>query len=331
MKRAFFLISSVALMLSACGGSDSSAPAPTVPPVVTATPLVITTANAKPAARVAYGSTMQSAETGDLVGGAGIASSPNGGFQKPGVQRGLAGLIAASLQKTPVSETVDCGPTGTTGTQTITYDFANLGTLTAGDTIFIEAMDCDEGLGEILNGRIEMTVAVFSGDILFTGLYLLDMDVVLVDFEVATATDTILSNGDSLVSIDTTGNPVIFMAISGMSMATVTNTNTDIVTNFDTSQSVDVTAPPEPYTLSASGTVDSTQIDGVISYATTSPFMGLGGAYPFQGTMVITGANGGTVTLIAQPDGITVTIETDADGDGTPESTEDTTWDDIAT
>ena len=122
--------------------------------------------------------------TGGLVGDTGIASSPDGGLQKPGVQGRIGGLITSSLQKPPVSETVGCGPTGTTGTQTITYDFANLGTLTAGDTIVIEAMDCDEGFGEIINGRIEMTVSVFSGDLLFTGLYLLDMNVLLADFKV---------------------------------------------------------------------------------------------------------------------------------------------------
>ena len=330
MKRICILIPSLALFLSACGGSSDSGPAPNSPPVVNTTPLVITAANAKPAARVAYGSTMQSAETGDLVGGTGITSTPNGGFQKPGIQETLGGLIASSLQAIPISETVGCGPDGTTGMQTITYDFANLGTLTAGDTIVIEAMDCDEGLGEVVNGKIEMTVAVFSGDLIVTGLFLLDMNVLLTDFEVATATDTILSNGDSLVSMDTTGNTIISMSISGMSMASVTNTTTEIVTNFDTSQTVNVSTQPEPYTLAASGTVDSTQLDGVINYDTPVTFQGQGVDYPFAGELLITGADGGTIRLIATGNN-NVTIETDTDGDGTLESSEDTTWDDIAT
>ena len=156
-------------MLSACGGGGSSAPAPNLPPPVNTSDLVITTANAKPAARVAYGATLQSAETGDMVGGSGIASTPDDGVQKPGAPGVFPGLIANALQKPPITETIGCGPTGEDGSQTITYDFQVLGTLTTGDMIVIEAMDCDEGDGAILNGRMEMTVAVFSGDLLITG------------------------------------------------------------------------------------------------------------------------------------------------------------------
>lgn len=330
MNRTRYFVSSLAVLLSACGGSGSSAPAPNLPPPVNTTNLVITADNAKPAARVAYGATMQSAETGDLVGGSGIAATPNGGFQKPGAPGVFPGLIANALQKPPVTETIGCGPTGEDGTQTITYDFQVLGTLTTGDTIVIEAMDCDEGDGAILNGRMEMTVTAFSGDLLVSGLYLLDMNVVLVDFEVATAADTILSNGDSLVSIDTRSNPMIFMSISGMTMATVTNTTTEIVTDFETSQSVDAGVQPDsPYTLQASGTVDSTQLDGLITYETPVTFQGAGAAYPFAGELLITGADGATIRLIATG-GNNVTIEIDTDGDEVIDSSEDTTWDDIA-
>jgi hypothetical protein len=129
--------------------------------------------------------------------------------------------------------------------------------------------------------------------------------------------------------MDTTGNTIISMSISGMSMATVTNTTTEIVTNFDTSQTVNVSTQPEPYTLAASGTVDSTQLDGVIDYDTPVTFQGQGADYPFAGELLITGADGGTIRLIATGNN-NVTIETDTDGDGTLESSEDTTWDDIA-
>jgi hypothetical protein len=325
MRRAYILISSIALVLSACGGGSDPATSPP-PPVGTMTDLVITGANAKPAARVAYGSTTQSTETGGLVGDTGLASTPDSGLQKPGIERSLASAIGRALKGVPLGpDTYDCG---VAGTMTISGNLASLFTLTAGDTINMEAEYCDDGLGEVVNGRMEFTVAVFSGDVTL-GMYLLDMGVLLIDYEVATAEDTITSNGDSLVSMDTTGNPMIFMAISGSSMVTVSNSTTQIMTNFDTSQSVNTGVQPEPYTLSSSGTVDNSELGGIISFSTPVTFQGSGAAYPYAGELEITGANGSRIRLIALDD-VNVRIETYSSGGNTPDSTEDTTWDDIA-
>ena len=106
-------------------------------------------------------------------------------------------------------------------------------------------------------------------------------------------------------------------------------TTTETVTNFSTSQTVDTSVQPEPYTLSASGTVNSTALSGSVTYTTTVTFQGAGGGYPFAGEMLLTGANGATIRLIAL-DETNVRIETDTDGDGVVDDTEDTTWDDIA-
>ena len=330
MLRAFLVTVSSVIFLSACGGGSSSSPvSPPVsppPPPGGGSGMVITTANAKPAARVAYGSTLQSVETGGLVGSSGIAGSPGGGFQKPAARGASAGSLSSILQKVPLGP--DTYPCGVSGTQTISGELASLFTLTAGDQINVDAVDCDDGLGEVINGRMEMTVATFSGDLVL-GLYLLEMNVLLIDFEVVTALDTILSNGDSLVSLDTTGNPLIGMSISGNSMTTVTNAGSESVTNFSTAQTVDASVIPEPYTLSSAGTVDSSQLGGIISYTTTVTFQGAGAGYPFAGELLISGADGGTIRLIAL-DATNVRVETDTDGDGTVDDTEDTTWDDIA-
>ena len=56
----------------------------------------------------------------------------------------------------------------------------------------------------------------------------------------------------------------------------------------------------------------------------------MGADYPFAGEMLITGANNATIRLIAL-DSVNVRIETDTNGDGVVDATEDTTWDDIAT
>lgn len=327
MKRALFLITTTALLISACGGG-SSAPAPNLPPPTGNSDLVVTTANAKPAVRTAYSASSASMDTGGMVGAPGITAAP-GGLQKPAAPSGIAALVDSALRKVPVTDTVGCGIDGTTGSQTTTYDFAVLGTLTAGDTIVVEFTNCDQGLGEVLNGRMEMTVLAFSGDLLVSGLYQMDMEVQLVNFRLTLPTDEILQNGDSTVSVDTTGTPMILMSISGNSLATVTNTATQIITNFSTAQSVDTSVLPEPYTMDTSGTVDSTELGGIISYSTPVTFQGAGDGYPFAGELLIEGANGASIRLVVL-DASNVRIDIDTDGDGNVDSSETTTWDDIA-
>ena len=288
--------------------------------------MAITPDNSKPAARVAYGATVQSAGTGEMVGGTGLVSNP-GGYQKPGVQSSLPGLLGRVVQGVPIGpDNYDCS---VFGAQTLSGDIASPLTLSAGDRINVEAFDCDDGLGEVINGRMEMTVALFSGDIL-GGLYLLEMDVDLINFRVTTATDEVTSNGDSRVSIDTTGTPILLLGISGSSLATTSlSAGTEVLTAFETSQSVNTGVVPEPYTLSSSGRVNSSQLSGYVDFSTPVTFQGAGAGYPFAGELLITGANGGTIRLIALDD-VNVRIETDIEGDGVVDASEDTTWADIA-
>lgn len=329
MNIRFVLSLSIVLLFSACGGSSND-PAPTPAPAPGGgTGLTIDTTNAKPAIRVAYGATVQSVDTGGLVDDSGIASTPDGGFSKTTNGNGAPGVITRFMQKDPLpASTEDCIPGGTI---TLNFD-VNLvafvaGALSVGDTINVDYADCDQGLGEVINGRMEFTVADFTGDLVL-GLYRLEMDVLLIDLAVTTATDTVTSNGDSTVTVDTAGNPMVLLSISGNSLATVSATSTETVSNFLTSQTVDTSVIPEPYTLESSATVNSSQLSGAISFDTTVTFQGMGGAYPFAGELLVTG-DGSAVKLIALSD-TTVRIETDPDGDGVFELLEETTWDDIA-
>lgn len=327
MIRVYPFLLTISVLLAACDSGPGFTGVANQPPVGGSGPGGIDATNAKQAARVAYASSVQSMGTGERVGNSGIASSPSTDFQKLNVQRSASGLLARAIQKVPLGpDTYDCGVAGTT---TISGDIADLFTLTVGDTINMEAVDCDDGLGEVINGRMEMTVVSFTGDLLLGGPYTLSMGVVLINFEVATALDTVVSNGDSTVTIDTTGDPLIVMSISGMSLTNQSLTSTETLSDFMTAQTVDLSVSPEPYTLTASGSTATTQLTISIDYSTPVTFQGAGEGYPFAGEMLITSADGGAVRLIALDEN-TVRIMTDADGDGTFESSEDTTWDDIA-
>lgn len=319
--------------MSACDGGAGFTGAAGQPPGSTPDPLGLNAVNARQAASVAFGSTLKSIGTGQLIGGSAIASSPSNEFQKPQLQRSMSGLLARAAPKLPGGPaTAPIGPFTepclVDGMLDISGDLATGLPYSVGDTINVDATDCDDGFGEVVNGRMEITVTAYSGDILFGPTYLIEMSVLLIDYEVATAADTIVTNGDATVLFDTTGDPLITMSISGSSLNTTSLGSSETISNFLTSQTVDISISPEPYTLAASGTVASSLLAGSISYTTTVTFQGAGANDPFAGEMLVTGANGGAVKLIAL-DEINVRIMTDADGDGTFESTEDTTWADI--
>jgi hypothetical protein len=341
MNRVYPFLLSIAFVLSACSSEVSgfievpSVPPPPAippppPPVGGTNELVVSTANSKPAARAAYGSTMANIDNGGVVGSGGIASSGTGNLQKAQIERTMTRLAERGALQVALDPIVQ--PCLLSGSVTITGDLASL-PYTVGDTINVDATDCDDDLGEVINGRMEITISAYSGSILFGPTYSLGMDVLLINYEVTTLTDSDLSNGDSAITVDTTGDPLVSMSISGVSLTTVSNAGTEINSNFQTTQTVDISvaAGAEPFTLAASGTIDSTQLGGEISYSTPVTFQGAGAGYPFAGEMLITGANGATIRLIALTE-TTVRIEVDADGDGVVDvgGAEDTTWDDIA-
>lgn len=82
------------------------------------------------------------------------------------------------------------------------------------------------------------------------------------------------------------------------------------------------------YSRSFSGRFSSSAIGGAVDMETVVPFTGNGDDPPTAGESVTRGANGSEVRLVALG-GLAVRIFIDVDGDGTPENTVDTTWNDI--
>jgi hypothetical protein len=80
------------------------------------------------------------------------------------------------------------------------------------------------------------------------------------------------------------------------------------------------------YSLSVDARIYSSELQGFATFETTTPFTGTGDEHPSAGTLVATGAQGATVTLVAL-DNVNVQILIDADWDGVNETTINTTWD----
>ncbi len=109
-------------------------------------------------------------------------------------------------------------------------------------------------------------------------------------------------------------------------MTTDTNTYSETLTNFQTTQTVDTVTQTLPFTIDASGTLDSSQLTGVISYMTDpqSPFTGFGLYFPSSGVLFINEV--GSCARLTAVDNVNVTIDIDNDGDGTYDETINTTW-----
>ena len=89
------------------------------------------------------------------------------------------------------------------------------------------------------------------------------------------------------------------------------------------------------YAIDLDGTLESRDIDGTVTFTTTqlgtAAFMGnefVGNGDPTSGTLRIQSNFGGLsqLWLNAQPDGVSVTLDVDIDGDDIIDTTIPTTW-----
>ncbi len=313
------------MMVSACDGDTSFSGNPTAPPPTGGGALTITSVNAPTAMSVALNAAFESGGVGDVAGIFGVSTANVGNMNKvAGGQFHSATLINA-MQKVPFGPFDQ--PCLVSGMITISGDLADpLGiSFAAGDTLTIVAADCDDGLGEVVNGTIDYLFTTMTGDILAGPPYRLVIDVDLTNFQVADSAGTSISNGSATVSIDTTTDPLWTVSINGPLLTIDTPTSSESLSNFDTTETVDTLIVPTPYTMVSNGTVDSTDLNGTIDYSTPVMFEGLGEAYPLTGEFLVTGASS-SIRLIVL-DEINVRMESDFDGDGVPDETTNTTWD----
>ncbi len=310
------------ILVAACGGSGNSGGGNTPPPNED---FGITSSNAKQASKVAYQSVITSGDIADLVGSSGLTGNGGSNFSKPDAGTQLKGAISSLVQNIPFGPTQL--PCVVSGSLTISGDLANPLTLTAGDTVIADYDNCDDGVGEIIDGTLDFVVDAFTGD-LITGAYALTMTMDLVNFQVATAIDVSMANGDGTATLNSMLAPYVEASASGNSMTTDTNGATETLSAYSSAQTIDAGLDPAPYTMIASGMLDSSQLSGVVAYSTPVMFEGFGNDYPNTGELLIDG--GGSSALLVAINNVDVRIEIDSDGDGTVDDTIMTTWAELA-
>ena len=311
-----------ATLIVACGGSsnDFGGGAPDTGNV---TP--IDSSNGVAAARHGYEAAVASGGIADLGQSRVFGSAPVDGYaiaRQAMSAEDLALDVVSMLPFGPVVE--QC--LGGTGTVTITGDIASLEGLAAGDTFLVEYDQCDEGMGEVIDGIVQLTVTDFSGD-LFLGTYLVAMDAVVDSLVILTGTDTLTTDGDASITLDTMSIPFVATSVSGSSITRTSNAGTETLTNYRSEQTVDGNQDPPPFTMAASGTLDSSALGGSIDYSTETDFRGYVPGYPGEGVLLVEGS-GSTARLVVIDD-TNVRVDVDSNADGVVDASVDLTWDEF--
>ena len=331
MKSSLLLTLSAISLLAACDGgnglseakdgNDGGDPAPGGDET-----LDITAANALLVTNTSYQAALSSGELANFSAGTGLLASQPGGISKIDRSLAISNKVAnerANLVLPDITE--DC-PLG--GTSTFSGEIADPVnpldpiTLTPGDFFNIIYVACDDGFA-VIDGSLFYEVDAFNGE-LASGLYSLTMTATFTDFQVTTDADELVSNGDVSVRIDSRQLPYLEVDVSGSSLTVDGTTSAVTMTTFASLHAFDSGQDPSPYTQSSFGTIDSTLLSGIVSYATPVDFEGIDADYPSVGEFLVTGSN--SSARLTAIDNVNVRIDIDTDGDGTIDETINTTW-----
>lgn len=310
------------LTAAACGGGGGGTDAGTQnPPPPPAAGLAITADNATTAAKASYEAALGSSELTDLGGSLGFSATGGSDYAKPAGYAAVSGFLVDVMHKIPLGP--DEFPCAVAGSVTISGDVSNPLTLTPGDNFVVESSACDDGVGEVIDGLLSFTVSAFEGDLL-VGAYALSIDATVDDLQIASAEDTITSNGDASVSLDTRSAQLVTASVSGNAMTTDSNSGSDTLSSYVTEQTVDSSTAEGLFTLIATGSLDTTRLAGAVDYSTPLRFEVLGEGYPHEGQLLVDGEN--SSALLVAVNNVDVRIEIDLDGNGSVDEIINTTW-----
>ncbi len=313
---AVLLAAGIATTVATGGGGSGGGVAP--PPPTEAT-LNITAENGSDVATAVVTAIGLSFDLGDITGG-NISARPGEIQLSAPVYKGAANLYKNLLPG--LQQALENCANG--GTVDVTITQANVNTITVGDRILAVFIDCDDGLGYVISGTVDMTIAAIQGDIL-TEVFLLGMNVVLTDVVITEGQTTMTAGGDFTLTLDSLDFPVIRMSLSGDDLQLGSDGEDLTLTDFDHALQIDIGITPEALVANVLGRLDSSTLGGSVDYETPTDIEAVGDDDPHVGEILITGADGSTVRIVIV-DNSSIQLEIDENGDGTVDAFIDTTW-----
>lgn len=308
------LVAAGAAGLVACGGGGGGG--------ITSAPAEITAGNAELITAEVLRSIDIAATLGPVSTDATIGSSGSGGAQ---AQR-LAGSSRRSIQRATTLEafgpdTFDCDASGTVR---ISGDIADFDTLTAGDVINATFTNCNDGVGDVINGGLRLVVVQAVVDNIDLGLFDVTFDATFTNLRITADGDTFTGNGTARLAIDTRQSPEE-ATISGDQFSFTAGSDEYRLTDFAVTLLVNLPGQPGASSVTATGTLDSNDIAGWVDFVTVLPFFSDDTQYPSDGTLDILGANDARIRVNVL-DAVNLELAVDTNGDDLTDVTIPTTW-----
>jgi hypothetical protein len=309
--------------LYGCGGGGDNAAALGAARITEANAVTVTAA----AFDVADALYSTSADSASLLTGV-LTQTPTGQFsivdftaKKLLASAGLAIPAVPSVTGVVLSETFLC--TGG-GSLTVTFNDAdNDDELSTGDSGTFAFANCVED-GVSVNGAFSIYGLVVSGTST-SPAQTVGATVAFSNFQFNDGVDIGSVNGDLSLQVAATRSATTnySITIAGSQLAMTLNGANRVLSNYAANLAINGATSGYQYGLSA--TLAGAGLPGSITMNTPSPFVGILGGYPASGTMVIGGAGNSSLRLIANS-ATSVTIQTDANGDGNYEASTTMTW-----
>ncbi len=320
MKRVHLGVLASSLLVGACGGGDGNAVLRVQDPVADSFP--ITSENGVAVARLSYEAALSSGGFAE-IGGLPVGAAPDNGAALPYIAPTGEELMLNVISMIPFGpDEYPCFPDGA---YYLSGDIADPFSTnpTPGDTYRIEYVNCNDG-ESLTNGVIDMTITDFSGDFAL-GTYSLAVNAVVTSLSIVTADDTFTGEGDTAITVDTIEAPFVSTIVSGTRMSQSSNAGSQTLENYGSTTTFDGNQVPAEFTMSAYGTLDSSDLPANVDYSTPMTFRGFVPAYPQEGELLAQGDNSTARLIVLDPE--MVRVEIDDNGDGVVDYSEDMTWD----
>ena len=311
---AALMAAGIATTIATGGGGGSGSVTPPLPVEAT---LNITADNGVDVATAVIVAVGLSYDLGDFTGG--NVATGGGEMQSDTTVSKLTG----SLYKTSlpgIQQALENCASG--GTVDVTVTQANVNTITVGDRIVADFVDCDDGLGYVISGTVDMTIAAIQGDIL-TNVFLLGMDVLMTDILVTEGTSVMTAEGDFTLTLDSLDFPVMRMSLSGEDLQLGSDGEVVILTGFD--HALEIDSVTTALVANVLGRLESPTLGGSVDYETTVTIEAIGDDDPHVGEVLVTGADNSSVRIVII-DSNMIQLEIDENGDGTIDEFIDTNW-----
>jgi hypothetical protein len=316
MAIAFLMTIGIATTISSGGGGGGGGSAgPVTPP---SDLVAITGANAHDVSSAFIVAVLLGFDVSEITGGQITGQSVGG---STAVQKLLwNGDLAGKVYATAATIADSCV---NAGSYTLTYTLADPNTFTVGDQISAIFDNCDDGMGYVMDGQMDMTIAAYDGDI-NTDVFLLGLNIMLTDMAVTEGAETVVANASFTLTLDSLAFPVIVETIEGSNLGFTMGSEVLEFTNFEHVFQVDYGVFPQAVFVTVAGRLSSAQLDGAIDYSTPVPVEAFGDEDPYIGEILITGDDSSVRIVINSS--TSVTLEVDTNGDGVVDEYIETTF-----